>query len=79
MAQSEARMPCHRSLRNGVDYANAQLPGRPEYQAPQCAGRAIFWSNQCKTQRPGSNLLELPGDHQTVFSNSQEFLAHHEQ
>jgi hypothetical protein len=78
MAQSEVRMPCHRSLRDGVDYSVAHLPGKPEYPAPQCAGRAIFWSNQFKAQRPGSNLLVLPADHQSVFSSSQEFLSHHE-
>jgi hypothetical protein len=77
MAQSEARMPCHMHFGNGVDYFAAQAPGTPEYNAPQCVGRAIHWSNQLKQQRPGSNLLELPENHVVVFSWPQEFIAHH--
>jgi len=78
MANSEARMPCHCAAEGWVDYAAAQQPGTPEHALPQCAGRAIFWANQCHMQRPGSNLLELPPDGaKAVFHWSTEFLDHH--
>jgi hypothetical protein len=76
MAQSEARMPCHAQFEDGLDYAAAQEHGTYEHTAPQCAGRAIHWANQLKLPRD-QTLLQLPPDHQTVFSWPHEFIAHH--
>lgn len=71
MAEAERRMPCHTRMKkfDGVDYNN---PGT----APQCAGRAIYWANQCKLPR-SPELLRLPRDPVAVFSWPHEFVAHH--
>ncbi len=45
-------------------------------EGAQCAGAAIYRSNICKRMIDKS-LLVLPSDHETVFSNRAEFLAHH--
>jgi hypothetical protein len=76
LAMSEARMPCHTHLPDGVDYGQAQIPGTKEYNAPQCAGRAIYWANVAKIPRDRS-LLKLPRDTATVFSWPPEFIEHH--
>lgn len=75
-AQSDARMPCHEYFPMGLSYWDAQIPGTREYRAPQCAGRAIHFSNQIKRARD-PNLLVLPADHVTVFSWPHEFRTHH--
>ena len=77
MSQSEARMPCHLHFPEGLSYENAQKPGTAEHVAPQCAGRAIHWANQAKRQLPGSGLLELDPDPDTVFTWSSDFVTHH--
>jgi hypothetical protein len=74
VAQGEQRMPCHLRMKklDGVDYAH---PGN----APQCAGRAIFWANQIKRPRvPEDGILELPKNTELVFEWPAEFLSHHE-
>jgi hypothetical protein len=76
MAQKDVRMPCHSHMPGGLSYADAQTPGTPEHEAPQCAGRAIHWANQIKTPRDPS-LLVLPKDTKTVFQWPHEFIAHH--
>lgn len=75
-AQSDARMPCHQYFPLGLSYGDAQIPGTREYRAPQCAGRAIHFSNQIKRAR-NPNLLVLPADHLVVFSWPHEFREHH--
>ncbi len=42
----------------------------------QCAGSAIYRKNVCKSPR-FPELLVLPADHEAVFSNPSEFIAHH--
>ncbi len=42
----------------------------------QCAGAAIYRRNVCKASRD-KDVLILPADRETVFSNRAEFLAHH--
>jgi len=78
LANTEARMPCHSHHRDGVDYEEAQTPGTPMYQSPQCAGRAIYWANQIKAPRT-SDLLTLPKDEASVIGWPTEFIQHHEQ
>ncbi len=46
-------------------------------KGPQCAGAAIYRSNVLKMIRNG--LLELPANHDKVFSTPMEFLAHHKE
>jgi hypothetical protein len=71
IADREQRMPCHLTMASeGASYAD---PG----DATQCAGRAIFWANQCKRPRVAGEILELPSDTGTVFQWRHEFLAHH--
>jgi hypothetical protein len=78
MAQSEARMPCHvAGGRIGVNYAKAQEDGTRDFNLPQCAGRAIHWANQIKTQKIPGALLELPRNTVAVFEWPQEFTDHH--
>ena len=77
-ANSEARMPCHSHHPQGVDYAEAQERGSPEYQSPQCAGRSIYWANQIKTPRT-DHVLTLKQNVADVFQWPHEFLAHHKQ
>lgn len=70
---SEVRMPCHML----VNYEQKEKAWRAEAaNAPQCAGRAVFWTNQCKSARDKS-LLFLPANRRQVFINVAEFLAHH--
>jgi hypothetical protein len=76
LANADVRMPCHLHLPQGVDYAAAQVPGTREFQAPQCAGRAVFWRNQIKQPRDAA-LLILEADRNTVFTWPSEFMAHH--
>ncbi len=45
-------------------------------EGAQCAGAAIYRSNICK-RMIDKKLLVLPPDHEAVFSNRAEFLAHH--
>jgi hypothetical protein len=40
----------------------------------RCAGLAIYRRNTCKSQ-PEEH--RLPADHETIFSNRMEFIAHH--
>lgn len=40
----------------------------------RCAGLAIYRRNACKSQ-PKEH--ELPKDHEAIFSNRMEFIAHH--
>ncbi|MDR9847088.1 hypothetical protein [Herbaspirillum huttiense] len=68
-AESGIRMPCHLA----VDYEREDWEEQADV-APQCAGRAVYMANRCKSQ-PG--LLKVPADRAEVFSNVQEFLAHH--
>ena len=75
LANTETRMHCHCAIpsrhREGVEY------GSPEAaRLPQCAGRAIYWTNQLKMPRDPS-LLSLPRDPITVFEWPAEFVAHH--
>jgi hypothetical protein len=65
-------MPCHMK----VNYDDSGWQTNAAV-APQCAGRAIHWSNQFKRAYPQSNLLELPQDVATVFQWPDEFYAHH--
>jgi hypothetical protein len=74
LADSEARMPCHSQLPEGLSY---HAPTEAEAAAAQCAGRAIYWANQFKRPRDPS-LLTLPADRETVFQWQHEFVAHHE-
>ena len=71
LAVSDIKMPCHLTPGNGAA-PNCEL--HPE--ASQCAGRAIFLSNMCKSPRD-SSVLKLPADRETVFSRPQEFVEHH--
>jgi hypothetical protein len=72
LADQEQRMPCH--LHMGKFDASYSDPGTT---APQCAGRAIYWANQCKTPRVRGALLELPRDTLTVFQWRHDFLGYH--
>lgn len=64
-------MPCHlRMDRYDATYSD---PG----DAPQCAGRAIYWANQLKVPRTTGQFLELPPDRERVFSWPHEFVNHH--
>lgn len=75
LADSDTYMPCHKAATesgDGVDY-NADND-----HLPQCAGRAIYWANQCKRpQQRDSGLLMLPKDVKTVFNWPHEFVEHH--
>ena len=72
LANADTYMPCHKAAakQGGVDYSH------PDKSIPQCAGRAIYWANQCKSPRD-KTLLMLPKDVKTVFNWPHEFLAHH--
>ena len=70
-SQSEHRMPCHMT----VDYEQDDWRDQAEV-APQCAGRAIHFANQCKTPR-NPELLRLPANREDVFTFPAEFVAHH--
>lgn len=78
LADLEQRMPCHLHMgREGgkggpvVSYAN---PGN----APQCAGRAIYWANQFKLPRSkDGDILTLPRDTAAVFNWPGEFVEYH--
>lgn len=69
--ESEARMPCHMQ----VDYERDDWREQAD-NAPQCAGRAIYLSNRCKSPR-NPDLLKLPADRASVFSFPMEFAEHH--
>jgi hypothetical protein len=43
----------------------------------QCVGAAVYRANIVKRPRPGSGLLEMPKDTETVFATPAEFLKHH--
>lgn len=70
LAQSETRMACHVRAGHHVNYKH------PDPTLPQCAGRAIYWANQCKQARDTS-LLRLPSDPVTVFKWPKEFIEYH--
>lgn len=77
LADSDTVMPCHKASQDehghgGVDYVN------PDPTLPQCAGRAIYWANQCKRPRDATiGLLTLPKDTETVFQWPHQFVEHH--
>jgi len=61
-AAHEGHFPCHITMT------------RPD--APECAGRAIMWANQCKVSRDDS-VPRLATDREKVFGNIMEFTKHH--
>lgn len=71
LEETEAHMPCHLT----VDYERSDWKEQVS-QAPQCAGRAIYLSNRCKSPL-NKDLLKLPADPEAVFSFPQEFAEHH--
>lgn len=64
-------LPCHMdreySEQNKWNTANIK----------QCAGAAIFRENCGKTRRMPTQLLDLPADHELVFSNEGEFYSYY--
>lgn len=46
-------------------------------ETPQCAGVAIFRANAKLNDYLPKQLPRLPEDHETVFSNAEQFIAHH--
>lgn len=76
VANMDVQMPCHSHLPNGLSYFQ---PTEKELSQPQCAGRAIYWSNQIKSARdPKSKLVVLPKNVEEVFEWPHEFIKHHE-
>lgn len=47
------------------------------FETPQCAGTAIFRANLGLDRVLPQQLHKLPADHDLVFSNPAEFMAHH--
>jgi hypothetical protein len=45
--------------------------------SPQCAGAAIFRANIGVDRRMPSGIHRLPADHEAVFADEAEFIAHH--
>lgn len=43
----------------------------------QCAGAAIYRANVCKRTRHPDMVMELPVNHEKVFSSPAEFTNHH--
>ncbi len=70
-SEAEYRMPCHIH----VDYECEDWEEQAE-EVPQCAGRAIHFANRCKRPR-NPDLLVLPADRVNVFTQTKEFLDHH--
>ena len=62
-------IPCHES----INYLDPVWRDKYETTA-QCAGTAIFRANN---RLATESQLKLPADHEKVFSNYSEFLAHH--
>ena len=82
LADSDSYMVCHKAANEPHPYTGAPGPGvdysHPDHTLPQCAGRAIYWANQCKQPRDRTQgLLMLPKDVKTVFERPFEFLQHH--
>lgn len=46
-------------------------------ETPQCAGAAIFRANMGLSSAMPKSLHKMPADTSKVFSNPQEFYAHH--
>lgn len=63
-------LPCHN---------DRQYDGKESDPAKvkQCAGAAIFRSNCGKKYRLPEQLLDLPADHESVFSNEGEFYSYY--
>lgn len=68
LARSDARIDCH-TLKIGSTKTR-----RPMHW--QCAGAAIFRANIVKSPR-NPEAMKLPANRTAVFSNPDEFLAHH--
>jgi len=77
VAMSETSLACHMQV-------NQELP-RPDWEAaetaaPRCRGALIMLKNKCMLPRnPALAALvkTLTVDHQTVFSNQNQFIDHH--
>lgn len=70
-AYSDQRMPCHCT----VDYESPDWEEQAK-KAPQCAGRAEFFSNMCKEPR-NPKLLTVNKVNPMVFGRPTAFLEHH--
>lgn len=66
-AHMSALLPCHMDNAEGI----ADVYGKNR----QCAGAAIFRTHINADINP--KLAKLPEDHQTIFSNELELIAHH--
>lgn len=74
IAHSDSAVACHKTIRT----VNEQGVGDWNHPAMrQCRGLAMFRANMCKLPRFAAVPVG-PVDHDRVFSNGPEFLAHHE-
>lgn len=65
-------IPCHKHIKYEHDNWREKC-----FDTPSCIGAAIYRSNiNMATQLP-DKLLRVPANHELVFSNGTEFLAHH--
>ena len=67
LAGSEEPIACHQTIRESGSWDGAF----------QCAGAATYRANSCKSPRDPAVAVG-PTDHENVFSNSMEFINHHE-
>ncbi len=75
MAHGESKVSCH-TLGNKLLTPESRDRYEGNKEEPQCAGMAIYRRNMCKIPKD-KELLVLPADRETIFSNPMEFLKHH--
>lgn len=68
-------IPCHLHYPKDAKSMN-DVRGKA-FEIPQCAGAAVFRANMGIDSHLPQEVHRLPADHETVFSNYAEFLAHH--